>query len=79
MEPGLLPTEHTDPADYTAAKPVLLERPAAIEDVCDFVVNYISSDVLVSNLDVFACVSHEVSQGLLSTRHLLIAGTYMLK
>jgi len=60
-EPGLLPSEHIPPASYDPAEPILLDRAAEIEDVCDFVVNYIYSDVL----------------GLLSSRHLLIADQSM--
>ncbi|THG97697.1 hypothetical protein EW026_g4356 [Hermanssonia centrifuga] len=55
---ALLPTRHVDPADYTPVGTRDLERESRIEDICDFVVEYINSDVL----------------GLLSDRHLVIAG-----
>ena len=47
-ESTLLPTFHEEPADYTPVSPKTLEdRDATIEDICDFVVEYINSDVLV--------------------------------
>lgn len=39
--------ERSEPADYTAAKPKELDRPTEIDDICDFIVEYIQSDVLV--------------------------------
>ncbi|KAH9843166.1 RdRP-domain-containing protein [Rhodofomes roseus] len=53
----LLPTEHADPASYESVPPNLLNRPSTIDDICDFVVEYLNSDVL----------------GLLSDNHLVIA------
>jgi RNA-dependent RNA polymerase len=45
----LLPTEHIDPALYpdgnTRENPG--GRPSTVEDICDFIVEYIHSDVLV--------------------------------
>lgn len=46
-EPTLLPTVHVEPADYTPVGTHTLERESTIEDVCDFVVEYINSDILV--------------------------------
>ncbi|KZT27322.1 RdRP-domain-containing protein [Neolentinus lepideus HHB14362 ss-1] len=56
-DPNLLTSIHVDPAKYTPVPPRTIERDSLIEDVCDFVVEYIHSDVL----------------GLLSDRHLIIA------
>ncbi|KAJ3536923.1 hypothetical protein NM688_g6770 [Phlebia brevispora] len=56
-EPTLLPTTHIEPAKYESVEPHKLGRDSTIEDICDFVVEYINSDVL----------------GLLSDRHLMIA------
>ncbi|KAI0718290.1 RdRP-domain-containing protein [Fomitopsis betulina] len=53
----LLPTEHADPASYEGVQGFFLERPSTVDDICDFVVEYLNSDVL----------------GLLSDRHLIIA------
>ncbi|PCH37887.1 hypothetical protein WOLCODRAFT_65369 [Wolfiporia cocos MD-104 SS10] len=55
----LLPTENKDPASYEPGQTRELEdgRESTVEDVCDFVVEYLNSDVL----------------GMLSDRHLIIA------
>ncbi|KAI0373002.1 RdRP-domain-containing protein [Pilatotrama ljubarskyi] len=55
----LLPTEHKDPADYTGVGTRSLPdgRESTVDDICDFIVEYINSDLL----------------GLLSDRHLIIA------
>ncbi|KAL6305270.1 RdRP-domain-containing protein [Sparassis latifolia] len=53
----LLVTEQIEPASYQSAGTSELDRDSTIEDICDFIVEYINSDVL----------------GLLSTRHLIIA------
>ncbi|KAL4268526.1 RNA-dependent RNA polymerase [Pleurotus pulmonarius] len=55
--PQLLAPKRFDPASYQAIEPKTLERDCSIDDVCDFVVEYINSDVL----------------GLISDRHLIIA------
>ncbi|EGN95598.1 hypothetical protein SERLA73DRAFT_162413 [Serpula lacrymans var. lacrymans S7.3] len=52
-----LVTEHHDPAEYPAGSIFTLDRPSTIEDVCDFVVEYIHSDVV----------------GLVSDKHIVIA------
>lgn len=43
----LLVPEHHDPASYTPVPPFELERPSTIDDVCNFIVEYINSDVVV--------------------------------
>ncbi|PPQ67455.1 hypothetical protein CVT24_011512 [Panaeolus cyanescens] len=53
----LLPTSVDEPADYEPSGPKTLDRECHVEDICDFVVEYIHSDVL----------------GLLSDRLLIIA------
>jgi len=53
----LLVTEHVEPASYVGAGTHTLDRESTVEDICDFVVEYINSDLL----------------GLLATRHLIIA------
>ncbi|KAI0345277.1 RdRP-domain-containing protein [Trametopsis cervina] len=57
VESTLLPTEYVEPADYTGVGTWELDREATIDDICDFIVEYINSDLL----------------GLLSDRHLVIA------
>ena len=43
----LLPTELKEAASYVGPKPELLDRDSTIEDICDFVVEYLNSDLLV--------------------------------
>jgi len=43
----LLVPEHYDPASYPPVAPFKLDRPSTIDDVCDFIVEYINSDVVV--------------------------------
>lgn len=47
--PALLPSIHTDPAEYPPGEVWTLEdgREATIEDVCQFIVEFINSDVMV--------------------------------
>ncbi|TFK84610.1 RdRP-domain-containing protein [Polyporus arcularius HHB13444] len=56
-EPTLLPTEFYDPANYEDVKAVELDRDSNIDDICDFFVEYMQSDVM----------------GLVADQHLLIA------
>ncbi|KAI6035723.1 RNA dependent RNA polymerase-domain-containing protein, partial [Pisolithus marmoratus] len=56
----LLVPEHHNPAAYPPTKPYTLDRPSTVHDVCDFIVEYINSDVI----------------GLVSTKHIIIAGKY---
>ncbi|KAF9227760.1 RdRP-domain-containing protein [Gyrodon lividus] len=53
----LLVPEHHDPASYPPGKTFKLDRPSTINDVCDFIVEYIHSDVV----------------GLVSDKHIVIA------
>jgi len=48
--PGLIPSVQTEPADYPLSPPWTLEEcrdDATVEDICDFIVEYINSDVMV--------------------------------
>jgi hypothetical protein len=77
MEPKILPTEHDDPARYPAGSVYdIWPRESTVADICDFIVEYINSDVLVGSV-IFSWVSiraYHLQQGLLSDRHLVIAG-----
>ncbi|KAI0284855.1 RNA dependent RNA polymerase-domain-containing protein, partial [Russula brevipes] len=58
--PGLLPTIRTEPAEPNPSDPWTLDEDrgdATVEDICDFIVEYINSDVM----------------GLLADRHIVIA------
>ena len=45
MIPQLMPQCSSPPAQYTPAERKILDRPSTMEDVADFVTEYISSDV----------------------------------
>ena len=45
--PRLLPTLETDSATYLSAGTRTIDRDSTVDDICDFVVEYINSDVLV--------------------------------
>lgn len=46
-DPTLLPTTHAEPASYEGVPPRLLERESDINDICNFFVEYMQSDVVV--------------------------------
>lgn len=46
-ESTLLPPIHHDPAEYEPVGTRTLDRDSTIDDICDFIVEYINSDVLV--------------------------------
>lgn len=48
MEPSLLPTKSVQPLEYSENAEFNLGKDCTIDDVCDFVVEYINSDILVS-------------------------------
>ena len=48
LEPTLLPITHVEAASYESAGTREIGRNSDINDVCDFVVEYINSDVLAS-------------------------------
>jgi len=43
----LLPPQYNPPAEYAPCKPIDLKRDSKVEDICDFLVQYLKSDVLV--------------------------------
>lgn len=47
MDPTLLPPTYDKPASYAPGITLTLPRPSTVLDICDFVVEYINSDVLV--------------------------------
>ena len=48
----LLPTTFEDAASYESVKTLEIDRDSTVEDICNFVVDYINSDVLVRR---FSC------------------------
>ena len=47
---SLLPTTFEDAASYESAGTMTIDRDSTVEDICDFVVEYINSDVLVRHI-----------------------------
>jgi hypothetical protein len=74
----LLPIDWVESADYTGLGTRELDREATVDDICDFVVEYINSDVLVSLISLtlrsIVILTFYRAKGLLSDRHLVIAG-----
>lgn len=46
-EETLLPSAQAEPASYTGVNPVKLDRDSTIDDVCDFFLEYMQSDIVV--------------------------------
>lgn len=57
---SILPNSIENPASYTALPTKDLKRDSTVEDICDFVVEYIHSDVLVRD-HRFLDLSHILS------------------
>jgi RNA-dependent RNA polymerase len=49
----LLPIIVEDPASYAPCKAKEIDRDSTVEDICDFVVEYINLDVLVRQVSRF--------------------------
>lgn len=48
--PALIPPRNSPPADYAPAEVWTLDKsrgPATVDDICDFIVEYVNSDVMV--------------------------------
>ena len=43
----LLPTNYAEPASYEGVKPEPLDRDSTVDDICDFFMEYMQSDVVV--------------------------------
>ena len=54
----ILPPDHHLPAEYPPVGQRKLDRPSTIEDVCDFVIEYIDSDILVCPVSWCECSTH---------------------
>ncbi len=57
-DPTLLPTTNADPASYDAGDPRDIGRPSTIDDICDFLLEYMQSDVMVYLLYYRYLVTH---------------------
>ncbi|KAG6331650.1 hypothetical protein ID866_7441 [Astraeus odoratus] len=70
--PFLVP-EHHDPASYPTVSPFRLDRESTIEDVCDFIVEYINSDVVGLVSDKHITIADQSNYGVLDPACLKLA------
>ncbi|KAG2750605.1 RdRP-domain-containing protein [Suillus brevipes Sb2] len=61
--PPLILPDHYDPASYPSGKPFTIDRPSTIDDVCNFVVEYINSDVVGLVSDKHITIADQASDG----------------
>ncbi|EIW76361.1 RdRP-domain-containing protein, partial [Coniophora puteana RWD-64-598 SS2] len=66
-------TEQVDPTEYDAREPYTLDRPVTLDDICDFVVEYIHSDVVGLVADTHIIIADASSDGTLDRRCLELA------
>ena len=79
--PGLIPQLHWPPMELGDSTPRTLDKDrgdATVEDICDFIVEYINSDVMVCLrlcpvLVPLSSILPANLQGLLADRHIVIA------
>jgi hypothetical protein len=78
QHPPLILPDHCDPASYPLGSPFKIDRESTIDDVCNFVVEYINSDVVVRSFSISVTYpSTKMSpQGLVSDKHITIAGEF---
>ncbi|KAL4067761.1 RNA dependent RNA polymerase-domain-containing protein [Scleroderma citrinum] len=69
----LLVPEHHNPASYPPSKPFKLDTPSTIDDVCDFIVEYINSDVVGLVSDKHITIADQSSDGTLDQACLKLA------
>lgn len=71
----LIPSTIDPPAAYEPGETFELDRDSTVNDICDFIVEYINSDVLVCKPFALSQPStNGICKGLLSDRLLIIAG-----
>ncbi|RDB21103.1 RNA-dependent RNA polymerase 1 [Hypsizygus marmoreus] len=56
--PPLLPSEEADPAEYPESSPVDIQRETTVQDICDFFISFMISDVLVGLICPNLGISH---------------------
>jgi RNA-dependent RNA polymerase len=59
QEGKILPTEHVEPAEYAAGEVRTIGWESTVDDICDFIVEYINSDVLVHASLLFLVIEFE--------------------
>ncbi|OSD06554.1 RdRP-domain-containing protein [Trametes coccinea BRFM310] len=62
-DPTLLPTIRADPAKYEGCKPRRLDRPSTVDDICDFFVEYMQSDVIGLLADLHLKIADQSQYG----------------
>ncbi|KAJ6502132.1 RNA dependent RNA polymerase-domain-containing protein [Mycena sanguinolenta] len=60
----LLPPNQRDPAEYPDGATLTLERDSTVDDICDFVVEYINSDVLGLLSDRLLVIADQSKEGM---------------
>ncbi|KAG2355838.1 RNA dependent RNA polymerase-domain-containing protein [Suillus spraguei] len=76
QHPPLILPDHYDPASYPSGKPFTIERPSTIDDVCDFVVEYINSDVVGLVSDKHITIADQASDGSFNEECLKLAALH---
>ncbi|RPD60068.1 RdRP-domain-containing protein [Lentinus tigrinus ALCF2SS1-7] len=64
-DPSLLPTEFHEAANYEGTKPIKLDRDSTIDDICDFYVEYMQSDVMGLVADTHLLIADQSKAGVL--------------
>ncbi|KAG1741976.1 RNA dependent RNA polymerase-domain-containing protein [Suillus lakei] len=76
QHPPLILPDHYDPASYPSGKPFTIERPSTIDDVCNFVVEYINSDVVGLVSDKHITIADQASDGTFNEACLKLAALH---
>ncbi|KAG1792180.1 RNA dependent RNA polymerase-domain-containing protein [Suillus plorans] len=74
--PPLILPDHYDPASYPSGKPFTIEHPSTIDDVCNFVVEYINSDVVGLVSDKHITIADQASDGTFNEACLKLAALH---
>ncbi|KAI0649133.1 RdRP-domain-containing protein [Trametes meyenii] len=62
-DPTLLPTGCVEPASYVGVEPRRLDRPSTVDDICNFFVEYMQSDVVGLAADVHIKIADQSKDG----------------
>ncbi|PSR72410.1 hypothetical protein PHLCEN_2v11753 [Hermanssonia centrifuga] len=76
MLKSLRPRRTYPPAKYDAAQKMLLNRPSTMQDVADFVTEYISSDTLGIIATTWLIVADQSALGILDTKCLILSALH---
>lgn len=76
QHPPLILPDHYDPASYPLGKPFTIERRSTIEDVCNFVVEYINSNVVGLVSDKHITIADQASDGTFNEACLKLAALH---